>query len=78
MYGKGFDMQVGEYDDTVTRSDSMSDSEYMSEALSGYAADRGALDTEREWISSPFDTWHRNPYFKGTPGRHPEADYDDE
>ena len=65
-------------DDTYTRSDYMSNSEYMSEALNQYAGVYGEERQDEEWISSPYDTWHRNPYYTGVPGRHPEEDYEDE
>lgn len=51
---------------------------YLHEAVAEYAANHGALATDREWILSPFDTWERNPYYTGNPGRHPEDDYYDE
>jgi hypothetical protein len=25
-----------------------------------------------EYILSPYDTWHRNPFYTGEPGPHPE------
>ena len=58
--------------------DYMSSSEYMSEALNQYAGAYGEEREEQEWILSPFDTWHKNPYYTGTPGRHPEEEYDEE
>jgi hypothetical protein len=30
-----------------------------------------------EWILSPYDTWHKNPYYTGTPGVHPEDSPED-
>lgn len=31
-----------------------------------------------EWILAPTDTWYRNPFYEGLPGRHPEDDrYED-
>lgn len=66
-----------ERDDALAQ-DAMSQGEYMSCAFGQYAAAYGAEDPAREWILSPYDTWHKNPFFTGTPGRHPEDDYDDE
>lgn len=52
---------------------------YLQEAVAEYASQHGRLDTEREWILSPFDSWERNPFYTGPKGRHPEDDgYDDE
>lgn len=36
----------------------------------------GQYNTDQEWILSDRDVWYRNPSFVGTPGRHPEDDYD--
>lgn len=66
-----------EYEDSRAQ-DAMSQGEYMSAALSQYAGVYGAEDVTREWILSPYDTWHKNPYYVGPPGRHPEDDFDDE
>jgi hypothetical protein len=30
------------------------------------------------WILSPYDTWHKNPYYTGTPKPHPEFESYDE
>ena len=65
-------------DDRFTRSDYMSNSEYMSEAFFQYASVYGEERQDEEWISSPYDTWEKNPHYRGKPGRHPEEDYDDE
>ena len=56
--------------------ESLSDGAYMSLALRQYAAAHGEAHPDQEWISTPYDTWEKNPFFTGTPGRHPE-DYDD-
>jgi hypothetical protein len=67
-----------EYEDDMAQ-DAMSQGEYMSAALSQYAGSYGAVDVTREWILSPFDTWHLNPHYTGPRGRHPEDDdYEDE
>lgn len=55
----------------------LSDGAYMSLALRQYAAAHGEAHPDQEWISTPYDTWEKNPFFRGTPGRHPEDDYDD-
>lgn len=50
-----------------------------SEAFREYAYNAGAEDVDREWISTPWDTWERNPHYTGPKGRHPEDDdYDSE
>ena len=38
------------------------------------ARDHGRTVPTQEWMFTPFDTWHRNPFYTGTPGRHPEDD----
>lgn len=48
---------------------------YMTDAVRQYAYVYGEEDVDSEWILSPFDTWERNPHYRGEPGRHPE-DYD--
>lgn len=78
MYGRGIDAQVGEYDDTYSPCDYMSQAEYMGEALREFAANHGERNQDAEWILSPFDTWLRNPFYTGKPGRHPEDDHYDE
>jgi len=60
------------------RSEHLSDSEYMSEALHQYAGVYGEDRSDQEWILSPFDSWEKNPHYKGEPGRHPEDDHYDE
>lgn len=47
-----------------------------SEAMSEYARNAGVDDPEREWILTPWDTWHRNPTYTGPRGPHPEDDYE--
>lgn len=32
---------------------------------------------DRQWICSNYDTWERNPYYRGPEQPHPEAAYDD-
>ncbi len=34
----------------------------------------GAEMPERQWILSGWDTWERNPYYKGEEQQHPEDD----
>lgn len=65
-----------EHDDALAM-EGLSDGAYMSLALRQYAAAHGEAEPRREWILSPYDTWEKNPYFTGKPGRHPEDDYDD-
>jgi hypothetical protein len=47
---------------------------YLTEAVRQYAYVYGEEDVDSEWILSPFDTWERNPHYRGEPGRHPEED----
>lgn len=67
----------GYYDDD-NRSEQLSESEWNREAFQQYAHVYGLLDVNQEWVLSPFDTWERNPHYTGTPGRHPEEDWDEE
>ena len=32
----------------------------------------GADRPDQEWLSSDFDTWEKNPHYRGEPGPHPE------
>lgn len=34
----------------------------------------GVENPDCEWILTGADVWHRNPFFTGTPGPHPEYD----
>lgn len=43
-----------------------------SEAANEYVINVGRDRPDVEWISSPYDSWHRNPFYTGEPGRHPE------
>ena len=52
----------------------MSEGEYMNAALRQYAGAYGAEDADRAWISTPFDTWERNPHYVGLAMPHPEED----
>lgn len=45
-----------------------------SEARAEYAHNAGAMDTGREWILTPWDTWEHNPCYHGLKGPHPEDD----
>lgn len=52
---------------------------YLQEAVAEYAREHGRLNLESAWILSPFDTWERNPFYRGPAQRHPEDySYDDE
>lgn len=54
-----------------------SQGEYLTMAVREYAREHGAMEPDRAWILSPFDTWERNPFYRGPPVRHPEDDQDD-
>lgn len=56
--------------------DAMTPGEYNRMAVNQYAAVYGAEDTESAWILSPFDSWERNPHYRGPAVRHPEDDSD--
>jgi len=57
--------------------EALTQGEWTSLAVAQYAGAYGEGAPDREWILSPFDTWERNPYYQGPPGRHPEDHYDD-
>lgn len=44
----------------------------MQEAADEYVWNVGRERPDVEWISSPYDSWHKNPFYTGMPGRHPE------
>ena len=67
-YNEAMDSQFNE---------SLTQGELMVGACREYARNVGHDCPDVEWISTNFDTWERNPFFTGVPGRHPEAeDYD--
>lgn len=72
-----FDDYSREFDDALAQ-DALSQGEYVSAARGQYVAAHGADEPTREWILSPYDTWEKNPFYVGAPGRHPEDDYGDE
>jgi hypothetical protein len=37
-----------------------------------YAYYEGKERPERAWILSDYDTWHRNPFYRGPPVPHPD------
>lgn len=51
---------------------------YIQEAVREWVWVHGAECPECEWISSPYDSWEKNPHYTGKPGRHPEDDYGDD
>jgi hypothetical protein len=48
-----------------------------SDAFKEYARNAGHERPDSEWILTPWDTWEKNPWYSGKPGRHPEDDYDE-
>lgn len=54
--------------------EAMGQAEYMGEAVFQYASAYGSLDPDSEYVLSPFDTWERNPHYRGPRGPHPEDD----
>ena len=49
-----------------------------SDAVREYTLNVGREHPEREWILSDYDSWARNPFYRGPKGRHPEDDRDEE
>jgi len=43
-----------------------------------YARNVGAERPNQEWILTDYDSWERNPHYRGVPGRHPEDDQGDD
>jgi hypothetical protein len=39
------------------------------------ARELGSVDATREYILTDRDVWHKNPYYTGKPGPHPEDDH---
>jgi hypothetical protein len=39
---------------------------YLTQAVRQYAYVYGEEDAESEWVLSPFDTWERNPHYRGS------------
>lgn len=48
------------------------------DAVREYTSNVGADRPDVEWILSSYDTWHKNPYYTGEPGPHPEDTPNDE
>lgn len=48
----------------------------IGEACDEYAANYGEEHPDVEWISTPYDSWIRNPKYNGPRGRHPDDDSD--
>jgi hypothetical protein len=46
----------------------------MRAAVDEYAREYGAIFSSAAWISSPYDTWERNPHYVGPEQPHPEDD----
>lgn len=53
-------------------------SEWRAAALDQYAEAYGEDRPNTEYILSPYDTWLRNPYYRGRKGPHPDFDQPDE
>jgi hypothetical protein len=49
----------------------------LQDHMRDYANQHGALEPERAWILTPFDTWLPNPHYVGPRVPHPEADWDE-
>jgi hypothetical protein len=46
----------------------------MGEAAQEYGANAGSERPQHAWILTPYDTWVRNPSYRGEPQPHPEDD----
>jgi hypothetical protein len=42
------------------------------EALEEYAVVVGRDNPDQAWISTPYDVWRSNPFYRGTPVPYPE------
>ena len=40
-----------------------------------WARNVGESRQDQEWLLTEYDSWERNPWYSGPPGRHPEDDY---
>lgn len=49
----------------------------ISDAVKEYVFNVGAKRADEAWILSPYDTWHKNPFYKGPKVEHPESIYED-
>ena len=56
----------------------MTQSEWRRGMLNQYAEAYGEERLNVEYILSPYDTWLRNPYYRGRQGPHPDFDQPDE
>ena len=50
------------------------DGGYMAAAVRDYVLVTGRERPASQWISSPVDTWHKNPFYGGPDQPHPEDD----
>lgn len=60
------------YDTMIHPDDENGGPATMTESVREYVRIVGADRPDQEWVLSPFDTWERNPYYRGKPGPHPE------
>lgn len=44
----------------------------MSQAVAEYVVNVGRERLNEAWILSPYDTWHKNPFYTGPEVPHPE------
>jgi hypothetical protein len=68
--------QQREYQSAMEQ-ESMSQGEYMTEALHQYAGAHGADRPDDRWVLSPFDTWETNPCWNGTDPYQPHPEDED-
>lgn len=43
-----------------------------------WARNVGETRPDQEWLLTEYDSWERNPWYQGKPGRHPEDDREDD
>ena len=45
---------------------------FMQEAIREWARNVGHERQDQAWLLSDYDTWERNPFYRGPPQPHPE------
>lgn len=62
-------------EDEDNSSEYLTQSEWTTMALKEYAREYGRENPNKAWISTPLDTWEKNPHYHGPKVPHPEDDY---
>lgn len=71
MYSHGYQQEK----EQALDNEALTDGQRMTAACREYAANIGSEKPDTEWILTDFDTWERNPCYRGKPGPHPEDRY---